>query len=96
MLGILIDGLCIVFGNNLWVVTNAINPTLQLKKKHLGIAFHFVQEVIAAGIIHVCHIDSSDNMANPLTKLDSLTKLKIIEDKFFYWGDDEKVDEQEN
>ena len=77
-------------------MTNAINPTLQLKKKHLGIAFHFVHEAVTAGIIHVCHIDSNDNLANLLTKPESLTKLKIIEDKFFYRGDDEKVDEQEN
>ncbi|MGH3053743.1 MAG: Ty1/Copia family ribonuclease HI, partial [Gaiellaceae bacterium] len=86
MLGISLDEPCIVFGDNLAVVTNATEPASMLKKKHLGISYHLVREAVAAGIITVYHISSEENPANPLTKSEKVANLKIIEEMFFYPG----------
>ena len=86
MLSVPIDGPCIVFGDNLSVVMNSTDPSSQLKKKHLGITYHLVQEAVAAGIIKIYHIDTKDNLANPLTKAVTLLEGKIIKEMFFYSG----------
>ena len=83
MMGVPVKGPCIVFGDSLLVVSNVTQPESTLKKKHLGIAYHFVQEAAAAKIIKVYHIDTHNNPANPLTKLCSNAELKIIEEMFF-------------
>ena len=96
MLGVPIDGPCIIFGANLSVVNNAINPASQLKKKHLSIAQHYVREAVAAGIIAVYHINTDNNPSNPLTKLELLSKMKIIEEMFYYRDDDEEQGQEQN
>ncbi|MGH7955373.1 MAG: Ty1/Copia family ribonuclease HI [Gloeomargaritales cyanobacterium] len=90
------DEPCIVFGDNLAVVTNTTKPAsmLKKKKKHLGISYHLVREAVAAGIVTVYHIDSEENPANPLTKPEKLANLKIIEEMFFFPGYDRKTIKQ--
>ena len=63
-----------------------MQPESTLKKKHLGIAYHFVREAAAANIIKVYHIDTHDNPANLLTKSCSQAELKIIKKIFFHCG----------
>ncbi|MGH7955112.1 MAG: Ty1/Copia family ribonuclease HI, partial [Gloeomargaritales cyanobacterium] len=84
MLGVTLNEPCMVFGDNLAVVTNASFASSMLKKKHLGISYHLVREAVAAVIISVYHISSEDNPANPLTKSEKLANLKILEEMFFY------------
>ena len=86
MLGVPIDGACKVFADILSIVTNITQPESTLKKKHLGIAFHFVREVVAAGIVEAYHICLEENPANPLTKSILSTEMKIIEEMFFHRG----------
>ena len=43
-------------------------PSSVLKKKHLGIGYHQVWEAVAAGIIRFCHINSTENLADVMTK----------------------------
>ena len=74
----------LIFGDSLLVVSNVMQPESTLKKKHLGIAYHFVREAAAANIIEVYHIDTNDNPANPLTKSCSQAELKITKEMFFY------------
>ncbi|MGH3053654.1 MAG: reverse transcriptase domain-containing protein, partial [Gaiellaceae bacterium] len=83
MLGIQVDQPCIVFGDNLAVVSNATDPASMLKKKHLGISHHLVRESVAARIIRVFHILTDDNPANAFTKSETVEKLKILEEMFF-------------
>ena len=87
MLGVDIDGPCIVFGDNESVCGHVTEPSATLNKKHLGISFHMIRESVAAGIIDVYNIDGDDNPANPLTKSETQDNLKIIEEMFFFRGD---------
>ena len=70
-------------------MTHATEPQSSLKKKHLSISFHLVREAVAARICDVFHIDGRDNPSNALTKSVSQPSLKIIEEMFFYRGEDE-------
>jgi len=69
MLGIPIDGLVLLLGNNLSIVTNTTLPSSTLKKKHQAICYHQVRECISAKIICFIHIDSTINTSDALTKL---------------------------
>ena len=68
------------------VVTNITQPESTLKKKHLGIAFHFIREAVATGIIEAYHIRSEENPANPLMKSILSIEMKIIKEMFFHRG----------
>lgn len=48
-----------------------------LKKKNEFINYHYVWEPIAMGVLHVCWIDSKENLANCLTKIQpGVTRLE--------------------
>jgi len=80
MLGVPIDGRSNVFCNNKSVVTNVTIPTSTLKKKHNSIAYHRVREAVAAGILQVAKVHSSENLADLLTKsLPGVTLKKLIQ-----------------
>jgi hypothetical protein len=68
MMGIPIDGAANVFCDNKSVVTNSTIPTSTLKKKHNSIAYHRVREAIAAKILQVAKVHTSENLADLLTK----------------------------
>jgi len=64
MFGIPIDGSANVFGDNKSVVTNSTVPTSTLKKKRNSIAYHRVREVVAAGILRIAKVHTSENLAD--------------------------------
>jgi hypothetical protein len=68
MFGIPIDGAANVFCDNNSVVINASIPTSTLKKKHNAIAYHRVREAVAAGLLRIAKVQSSENLADLLTK----------------------------
>ncbi len=68
MFGIPIDGPTNVFCDNKSVVTNSTIPTSTLKKKHNSIAYHHVREVVAAGVLQIAKVDTTENLADLLTK----------------------------
>jgi hypothetical protein len=68
MFGIPIDGSANIFGDNKSVVTNATIMTSTLKKKHNSIAYHRVREAVAAGILQIAKVHTSENLADLLTK----------------------------
>jgi hypothetical protein len=67
MLGIVVDGPAMMFGDNKSVIINTTMPLSQLKKKHDAIAYHHVCEAIAAKIISFFHVPSASNFADILT-----------------------------
>jgi hypothetical protein len=80
MLGVPIDGPANVFCDNKSVVTNATTPTSTLKKKHNSIAYHQVREAVAAGILQIAKVQSSENLADVLTKsLPGVTLKHLIQ-----------------
>ena len=68
MLGVGIDGSALMLGDNKSVVVNTTIPSSALKKKHQMVAYHRVREAVAARLIRFCHIESSRNVADVLTK----------------------------
>ena len=57
-----------IFVDNLSVVLNAQNPGSTLNKKWIALAYHFVREHVANGVVEIRKIDSADNYADPFTK----------------------------
>ena len=68
MVGIPLQGSCVLFGDNQSVVMNTTIPSSMLKKKHNAIAYHRVREAIAARVIDVVHCRSKENLADIFTK----------------------------
>jgi hypothetical protein len=68
-LGIDLEGLTLMLGENMSVVLNTSVPSSVLKKKHNAIAYHCVQEAIAARILRFAYIKSEENVSNILTNL---------------------------
>lgn len=68
MLGVPIDRLTTMYGDNMAVFLNTTVPSSQLKKKHNAISYHRVCEAIAAKIVRFAHIPSTMNIADILTK----------------------------
>jgi hypothetical protein len=58
-----------MLGDNKSVIMSTTVPSSALKKKHNAVAYHHVQEAIAAGIITFAHVESKRNYADILTKL---------------------------
>jgi hypothetical protein len=68
MLGVPLDGLATLCGDNRSVMINTTVPSSQLKKKHNAIAYHRIREALAAGIMRFVKIRTEDNVADLLTK----------------------------
>ena len=58
-----------IMADNMSVVTNSSVPESMLKKKSNSIAYHYVREKAAAGIILVRHERTDSNIADILTKI---------------------------
>jgi len=84
MFSIPIDGLANAFCDNKSVVTNVSMPTSTLKKKHNSIAYHRVREAVAAGILHIAKVHTSETLADLLTKPLSATALKTLIQKILW------------
>ena len=81
MLGAPLEGETILLGDNASVVTNCSIPSSTLKNKHNAIAYHWVHEAVAAGILNLGYISSKDNVADILTKpLGPILHYSIMKD----------------
>ena len=69
MMGVPLDGPANVMADNMSVVKNTSIPESVLKKKSNSIAYHYVRERAAAGMILVRHERTDSNIADILTKI---------------------------
>ena len=69
MMGIPVDKLSYVYGDNMSVVTNVSRPESTLKKKWNSICYHAVREAVAMVKALVAHIPTKKNLADLLTKV---------------------------
>jgi hypothetical protein len=67
-MGIPIDGAANIF-SDIKSVANSTVPTSTLKKKHNSIAYHRIREAIAAKIMQVAKVHTSENLAAHLKTL---------------------------
>jgi len=84
MMGIPIDGPANAFCDNKSVVTNATVPTSTLKKKHNSIAYHKVCEAVAAKVLCIAKVHTSENLADLLTKPLAGPQLKHLIQKILW------------
>ena len=68
MMGTPIDGPRNMFCDNKAVLRNSTMPESMLKKKHVAICYHCVQEGCASGMIQIANEDGATNLADVLTK----------------------------
>lgn len=69
MMGIPIDGPTHMCVDNESVVKNTTAPESVLRKKSISIAYHFVRENVAAGLIKIGYESTTTNLADMLTKI---------------------------
>jgi hypothetical protein len=67
-LGVDLDGPALMLGDNMSVALNTSVPSSILKKNHNTIAYHHVQEAIAAKVMRFAYVKSDENVSDILTK----------------------------
>jgi len=84
MFGVPLDGPANVLVDNDTVIKNSTIPSSTLQKKHNAICYHFVRESVAAQIIRIACIPSSENLADMFTKILGASKLKAFMQNILY------------
>jgi hypothetical protein len=67
-LGVPVQGRNALWGDNMGSLITTDNPGNTCTKKHSQVAFHYVRECNAAGIIDVQKVDTANNFSDPFTK----------------------------
>jgi Reverse transcriptase (RNA-dependent DNA polymerase) len=84
MMGIPLDGPTHTRVDNMSIVQNASMPESTLKKKCNSIAYHYVRESVAAGVIKIQFINSESNIADMLTKVQAGPVRKRLADMVLF------------
>jgi len=84
MFGVPLDGPSHIRCDNQSVVTNASVPASTLKKKNNAIAFHYVRENAAAGVIDVYKESGETNLADALSKIQAWAVRQRLCDGFMH------------
>jgi hypothetical protein len=69
MMGIPMEGLAFVYGDNMSVIHNTQWPESMLKKKSNSICYHYCRESVATGECVTGHVPTKQNPANLCTKI---------------------------
>jgi hypothetical protein len=69
MMGIEVEGLSYVYGDNMSVIHNMQQPESMLKKKSNSVCYHTVQEAITMGELLTGHVSTHENPADMLMKV---------------------------
>ena len=69
MMGVPLNGLIYVYGDNISVIYNTSRPELTLKKKSNYICYHDVREAVASGECLKTHCKTGDNYSDMMTKV---------------------------
>ena len=88
-LGVTVKGATAICGNNLGIIKSCTNLNSDLKKKHVAISYHKLQESAAAKIVNPLKVCTTVNRADILTKGVSAGTLGSFSDASYgvYWGD---------
>jgi hypothetical protein len=77
-LGVPINDISYVFGDNETMINSATDPGARLNKRHNILSFHFVRSMISRGFIAMHHIRSHNNLSDVLTKHWSYNSVKDL------------------
>ena len=84
MMGVPIEGPTHVCVDNASVVANSTRPESTLKKKSNSIAYHYVRENVAAGVIKIVYIHTDLNLADMFTKIQAGPVRKRLADMVLF------------
>ena len=84
MMGIPLEEATHVLVDNMSVVYNTTRPESTLKKKSNSISYHYVRESAAAAEIKISHVESSENVSDMLTKLQTGPERKRLAQMVLY------------
>jgi hypothetical protein len=84
MMGVDLDGPTHILADNQSVIKNSSQPESTLKKKSNSIAYHYVRERVAAGIVDVSYVNTKKNLADMLTKIQSGPERMPLVKKVLY------------
>ena len=96
-LGVPIEGKAYLFGDNESVIKSGSIPHSMLSKRHLALAYHYVREAVASGVIAFHHIPGEDNPADILSKHWGYTPIyhNLLKPILFYQGNTHELLEEE-
>ena len=88
-LGVPIENVSYVFGDNESQIGSCVVPESKLNKRHNILSYHFVRNIIACKFVNLQHIASEWNMADVVSKHWSYQKVqdKIIKPILHFKGD---------
>ena len=79
MMGIEVDELAFIFGENKSVLCSTTAPESTLKKKSNAIAYDFVREGVARDEWRTAYVNTNENVADLLTKpLSGAKRVKFV------------------
>ena len=81
-LGVKVEYVSLLCGDNEGVIVNATVASSLLKKKHVAIAYHQTRGAAAAGIIHPIKIKCGHNPADVMTKAQTAKLFKELTNQF--------------
>ena len=84
MLGLQLEKVSRLVGDNMSVILNTTLPSSALKKKHLACNYHRVREAIAGKFILFGHCDSEENVADICTKPLSRIEFHRLTDQYLF------------
>jgi hypothetical protein len=85
MMGISLDGLAWMFGDNQSVMTSSNIPHAKLNKRHNALSYRRVREAISAKLLYFIHIDSKLYPSDFLIKFLSWAKFWPLIQPMLFW-----------
>jgi len=87
-LGVPIQKISFMFGDNESVVNSLMHPTSRLHKRHVALSYHLVRAAIASGNFVFSHISGENNPADILSKHWAQGSVgHMLQLLFYYKGD---------
>ncbi|RVW36918.1 Retrovirus-related Pol polyprotein from transposon RE2 [Vitis vinifera] len=68
-LGVTIPTPLVIYCDNVGATYLCFNPVFHSRMKHVAIDYHFIQDQVQSGALHVTHVSSTDQLVDTLTKL---------------------------
>jgi hypothetical protein len=84
MMGVPLEGAAYVKADNMSVIKNSTIPESTLRKKSNSIAYHYVRERCAAGVLQISYEPTGTNLADMLTKQQPGPKRSELAKKVLY------------
>ena len=86
-LGVPINDISYVFGNNEIIINNSSFPHAWLHKRHNILTFHFVRSMISRRFVALNHLTSENNLSDVLTKHWSHTSVyNLLKPELYHQG----------